>query len=234
MQHEWSSRTLEMSALLLPCPSVVTRVRSDLLQHMSSPVLSPVLASELLHLPRKDIDELSMPMTHMEWRGDSRHESTAPLKLVKTRPGKSRYLYETVTGSPLTAMLARLRHNRVYTQQARHRFEDKSISPRCTFSTCARRELARVPLDDVPHILVACDRHAVSRRRLICALHEIDPAHFSESVLPLAVALGNLYHTPELARSPKCQQAYVAVREYFYHITIERGADDPGLRLLFG
>jgi len=81
---------------------------------------------------------------------------------------------------------------------------------------------------------VACDRHANSRRSLICALHEIDPAHFSASVLPLAVALGDLYSTPELARLPKCQQAFVAVREFFYHLTIERGADDPGLRLLFG
>jgi hypothetical protein len=49
------------------------------------PLIIGVLASELLHLSRKDIDELSMPMTHLEWRMDSRHESTAPLKLVESQ-----------------------------------------------------------------------------------------------------------------------------------------------------
>jgi hypothetical protein len=200
---------------------------------MSNSILSPVFQHELVHLSRSDIDELVMPRTHLEWRTDPSHDSTAPLKLVKTCPGKSRYLYDTV--NPITTMLARLRHNRVYTEQARHRFEDRTISPRCTWSSCLQRELARIPLDDVPHILLACPRHDTSRDCLIRALYDIDPLHFSLSRLSLAVVLGDLYRTAELSRSPRCQRAYVALRDFFYHVTIERGAvTGTSLRLLFG
>jgi hypothetical protein len=233
VQQDWCYRALEMNALLSPCPPVVARVQAVLLQHMSSSILSPVLPHELVHLSRKDIDELTMPMTHLEWRTDPSHDSIAPLKLVKTCPGRSRYLYDTV--NPITSMLARLRHNRVYTEQARHRFKDKTISPRCTWASCQQRELIRIPLDDVPHILLACPRHDTSRDRLIRALYDIDPLHFSLSRLTLAVVLGDLYRTAELSRSPRCQRAYVALRDFFYHVTIERGAvTGTGLRLLFG
>jgi hypothetical protein len=232
VQQDWCYRTLEMKNFLIPCPSVVTRVRSALLRHMSNSILSPVLQHEMVHLSRNDIDELTMPRTHLEWRTDSSHDSIAPLKLVKTCPGKSRYLYDTV--NPITSMIARLRHNRVYTEQARHRFEDKTISPRCTWSSCLQRELARIPLDDVPHILLACPRHDSSRDCLIRALYDIDPLQFSLSRLSLAVVLGGLYRTAELSRSPRCQRAYVALRDFFYHVTIERGAvTGTGLKLLF-
>ena len=87
---------------------------------------------------------------------------------------------------------------------------------------------------DVPHILLACPRHDSSRDCLIRALYDIDPLQFSLSRLSLAVVLGGLYRTAELSRSPRCQRAYVALRDFFYHVTIERGAvTGTGLKLLF-
>jgi len=187
------------------------------------------LLTSLTHL---EVDELALPMSHLEWRTDSAHPSSAPLQLVKTAPGKSTYLYRTT--NPLTSRIARLRHNRVFTQVARSRFEDKLISPNCTWPSC--RASTPVHSDSVVHILTQCGRHSLSRKLLLKELHNIDPRRYpSVSHTCLLTVLGEIYPRSSFSLSilPKCQRIFRALADFFYHITLDRGGDGGASLRLF-
>ena len=146
--------------------------------------------------------------------------------------GKSTYLYHTT--NPLTSRIARLRHNRVFTQVARSRFEDKLISPDCTWPPC--RASIPVPTDSVVHILTQCGRHSLSRKLLLKELHNIDPRRYpSVSHTCLLTVLGEIYPRSSFSLSilPKCQRIFRALADFFYHITLDRGGDGGASLRLF-
>lgn len=223
-QSAWIQLLPSLGLYVTPVPAAATQVLAHVSAQASVPVSpSSTAVSCLLHFTREQVDRLALPLTHLEWRNDFKHPTTAPLQLIKTHPGKSTYLYYTT--NPLTSRLARLRHNRVFTQLSLHRFGGQ-VAPQCTWPWC--RRYSPVPHDTVTHILLRCGRHRQSRTRLVRVLHDIDPTRYSStSSVSLATALGEIY--PRLSSSlsdlPKCQRAFKALADYFYHITLERGGN---------
>jgi hypothetical protein len=217
-QSVWLQRLSLFRPHIVPMPAVVSRLLIHLRDQPSS-----------THLSRLDVDELALPMTHLEWRTDSAHPTTAPLQLVKTAPGKSTYLYQ--TSNPLLSQIARLRHNRVFTQVSRKRFNDPQTNPECTWPVC--RANPPVQHDSVLHILAQCGRHNLSRSSLSRALHVIDPARFqSANRVSLPVVFGQIYPHLSLSIVPKCQRVFAALGDFFYHLTLERGGNGgPNLGL---
>jgi hypothetical protein len=167
---------------------------------------------------------LALLLTHHSWR-HATPPSAAPLVLVKTCPGKSQYLYH--TSPPLTLMLAQLRHNRAGSQVLHNRF-DPTTSPDCTFLHCS--QLDRPPshkyVDTIPHILVQCARHANSRQQLRLALAAAAPLHFSRTIpVDLDFYLGEFSRSVVSLVIPRLQLAFRSLKDFFYSLLRERGAD---------
>jgi hypothetical protein len=99
---------------------------------------------------------------------EDKKQSSAPLLGCKTGPGRSHYLY--ATNDNTITLRARLRANRAYTQEHRHRFRKTAdpITPKqCTYPICA----ANNTVDSVEHILLHCPRHQQDRQTLSQKLH---------------------------------------------------------------
>ena len=100
--------------------------------------------------------------------------STAPLLAIKTSPRPSLFL--SMECNPMIAVRARLRANRLPTQQHRYRL-DQVDDPSCTYPAC--RASLPAPLDDAHHIFMHCPRHQTARQllvhRLRVQLHHIAP-----------------------------------------------------------
>jgi hypothetical protein len=114
------------------------------------------------------------------------HTTTAPLLTCKHGPRRSYYLY---AKDPHIPFRARLRHNRVNSQQNRHEFpsstDENKISPYCTHPTCLASKL----IDDVPHTLLNCPRHATARNKL---KHSLAAKHNHTEPLSVSLITGSI------------------------------------------
>ena len=97
--------------------------------------------------------------SHLEWRNDPDHQSTAPLLQLKNAGDRSRFLY--IERGQISRLRARLRAGRAMTMRTRARFAPPAdqVSPVCTEPYCATANI----IEDEKHILLECPRHFDSR-----------------------------------------------------------------------
>ena len=144
-----------------------------------------------------ELDALLMVDTHREWRAEAgmaiASTSTAPLLTIKTSPRPSLFLK--LESNPMVSVRARLRANRLPTQERRYSRLREVDDPSCTHAAC--RVSLPAPLDDVHHIFMHCPRHHAARQRLVCHLRAtLNHTH----PLTLALISGEVTHYTQPTR----------------------------------
>ena len=121
--------------------------------------------------------------------------STAPLLTIKTSPRPS--LYFKLETNPMVSVRARLRANRLPTQERRYSRLREVDDPSCTYAAC--RASLPAPVDNVHHIFMHCPRHHAARQRLVDQLRAtLTHTH----PLTLAFISGEVTHHTQ----PTCHQ----------------------------
>jgi hypothetical protein len=157
--------------------------------HYPAALLRRALACSLQTAPRLDlptIAQLAAFHPHAEWTAThapanpplghvpAPHETSAPLTLCALAPGLPPFLTRHSTDSHGEQVRrARLALGRSRTGTVRLRFAKKAeapgISPHCT-----RCSQPGAPVDEsIPHMLLACTRHAAARTQLTSKLHTL-------------------------------------------------------------
>ena len=147
--------------------------------------------------------------------------STAPLLTIKTSPGPSLYL--SLQCHPTLAVRARLRANRLPTQERRYRQLREVDDPSCTYPAC--RASLPAPLDDAHHIFVYCPRHYAARQQLT---HQLRITCNHTSPLTLAFVSGEvLYHTkPTRTQLPRAAVALALTADFIHQVIADRSRDE--------
>ena len=171
-----------------------------------------------------EVNSLLMVDTHREWRAEPTMTmasiSTAPLLTIKTSPRPSLFL--SLECNPLVAIRARLRANRLSTQERRYRQLHEVDDPTCTWPAC--RTFLPAPLDDAHHIFVVCPRHQAARQLLV---HQLRAAINHTSPLTLAFISGEvLYYTePTRAQLARAAAALALTGDFVRQVLIDRSGD---------
>jgi len=171
-----------------------------------------------------EVNSLVMVDTHREWRAEPTltmaSASTAPLLNIKTSPRPSLFL--SLECNPMISVRARLRANRLPTQERRYRQLKEVDDPTCTYRAC--RASLPAPLDDVHHIFMHCPRHHAARQlladqlRLTCRhTHPITLAFVSGEVT---------HHTkPSRAQLARAAACLTLTADFIRQVMLDRSGD---------
>ena len=171
-----------------------------------------------------EVNSLTMVDTHREWRSEPTMEmmsaSTAPLLTIKTCPRPSLFL--SLECNPMVSIRARLRANRLPTQQRRYRQLKEVDDPSCTYAAC--RASLPAPLDDAHHIFMYCPRHQAARHWL---LHQLRVTLHSTVPLTLAFISGEvMYYTkPTRAQLAHAAASLALTADFIRQVITDRGRD---------
>ena len=213
-------------------PHLINSVLAHLPQlapaHPLTPRYFPGAANMPVPLPPTltidEVNSLMMVDTHREWRSEPTMTmagaSTAPLLTIKTSPRPSLFL--SLECNPMVAVRARLRANRLPTQERRYRQLKEVDDPTCTYPAC--RVSLPAPLDDVHHIFVHCPRHQAARQLLVDQLR-VTCQHTSP--LTLAFVSGEvLYHTkPTRTQLTRAAASLVLTANFIRQVAADRNSD---------
>ena len=248
LKKERMEAPLVQGRRLKACPitgtPLTTRAETAALPHLIHNVLAhlPQLAPRHALIPRyfpgaanmpvplpdtltlDEVNSLMMVDTHREWRAEPTMSmafaSTAPLLAIKTSPGLSAFL--SMEGNPMVAIRARLRANRLPTQQHRYRLGEVS-DPACTYPAC--RISLPAPLDNAHHIFVHCPRHQAARQTLA---HQLQATLHHTAVLTLAfVSGGVMEHTkPTRAQRTRARASLALTADFIHQVMADQCSDN--------
>ena len=171
-----------------------------------------------------EVNRLMMVDTHREWRSEPTMQmmsaSTAPLLSIKTSPRPSLFLL--LERNPMVSIRARLRANRLPTQQRRYQQLKEVDDPSCTYAEC--RTNLPAPLDNVHHIFMYCPRHQAARQLLV---HQLRVTLHHTSPLTLAFVSGEVTHHAKPAKTQlaRAAAALALTADFIHQVIADRSRD---------
>jgi hypothetical protein len=222
---------LTSRAEIVALPHLIHNVLAHLPQlapkHALIPRYFPGAANMPVPLPdtltMDEVNSLMMVDTHREWRAEPTlavaSASTAPLLAIKTSPGLSAFL--SMEANPMVAIRARLRANRLPTQQHRYRLGEVD-DPTCTYAAC--RISLPAPLDNAHHIFIHCPRHQAARQTLV---HQLQATLHHTTPLTLAFVSGEVteHIKPTRAQRARASVSLALTANFIHQLMADRRND---------
>jgi len=213
-------------------PHLINNVLAHLQQLAPGHSLTPRYFPAALNMPAPlpttltidEVNSLAMVDTHREWRAEPTlamaSASTAPLLAIKKSPRPSLFL--TVECNPMVAARARLRANRLPTQQHRYRLGEVN-DPSCTYPAC--RTGLPAPLDDVHHIFMHCPRHQTARQLLV---HQLRVTLHHTAPLTLAFVSGEVQYSdkPTQSQRTRATASLALTADFISQVIVDRNRDN--------
>ena len=135
--------------------------------------------------------------THLEWKHDNQHHSTAPILTLnlKPEPIRTHFLY-LESDLSIVSTRAKLRHNRFRTEQFVQRFVNFHHSSLCRHQQCTQQH----HVESIEHLVTQCPRHHHSRQMLE---NELRLLQLDNPPPLMSVVLGHISNKQKLNKSEK-------------------------------
>ena len=232
LETKAAGRPLTNFAETVAVPHLINNVLAHLPQlaqaHALNQLYFPAGANMAMPLPAtltvSEVNTLLMVDTHREWRADAEmtlaSTSTAPLLAIKTSPRLSLFLV--LESNPMVSIRARLRANRLPTQERRYRQLKEVDDPSCTYAAC--RVSLPAPPDNVPHIFMYCPRHQAARQRLV---HQLRVTLHHTLPLSLAFVSGEVmsYTKPTPTQLARAAASLALTADFIHQVITDRSRD---------